>query len=65
MEGKTVSGKKSFAGASHGFNLHRVLKLALIECLDLANRIHGGKCARERIVQGVAEVGEKEMWSPR
>lgn len=47
MERKTVSGKKSFAGASHEFYLHRVLKLALIERLDLANRIHGGKCARE------------------
>lgn len=40
---RLLAEKKSFAEASYEFNLHRMLKLALIERLDLANRIHG-KC---------------------
>jgi hypothetical protein len=39
-----------------------MLKLALIERLDLANSIHGEMYGREE-VEG-SEVGEKEMWRP-
>jgi hypothetical protein len=43
-----------------------MLKLALIERLDLANGVHG-ECGvkMERVQRRRGEVGEKEMWSPR